>query len=583
MSDPSSSPEKRARSGQRARVKSAEKSATDTEDQTSNTGQKTEVCPECDGRVRTTDGERICESCGLVIDETVIDQGPEWRAFNHQEHEDRSRVGAPSTKLRHDDGLTTTIDWKDKDSYGNTLSSQKRQQMHRLRKWDKRVKREGGERNLAQANGEIKRMGSALGLPSDIRETAAVLYRRAHNEDLVPGRSIEGVATACLYAAARQHGAPRSLDEMRAVSRVGQKEIQRTYRYLARELSLDLEPVAPKKYVPRFISSLEDATRETEQKALAFARAAQQTALTSGKDPTVVAAAAIYCAALTVGPKLTQREIAEVADVTKVSIRNRYQEIIELESDDAVDTSIEALDDDLDAFEVNQTDQSSTTDSSNVSDQSSSTSDENTNDKDREQDNSGETIKKQTPDETSSKEAPATHNNPRKPDDDSTEGNESVSVHERLQPEHGYDMTTKILRAASEEEEEEKKETTDTSSQTDGNCEDTTTPTQNASVRNSREILEEALSQFDVPETTATWARTILLEALSGGGAKSTPGTAAGSALYAAAQLTDTDADDFTQYEVAEAVGEPQSRISQQYREYLNGLAEKTAAATSTN
>ncbi len=73
------------------------------------------------------------------------------------------------------------------------------------------------ERNLKQALGEIDRMASALGLPDNVREMAAVIYRRALNEDLLPGRSIEGVATPALYAAARQAGVPRSLDEITEV------------------------------------------------------------------------------------------------------------------------------------------------------------------------------------------------------------------------------------------------------------------------------------------------------------------------------------------------------------------------------
>ncbi len=190
------------------------------EEESESTGQQT--CPECESESISSDGggELVCEDCGLVIEDENIDRGPEWRAFNHSERQSKSRVGAPTTQTMHDKGLTTQIDWKDKDAYGRSLSSEKRSQMHRLRKWQERIRtKDAGERNLQFALSEIDRMASALGVPRSVREVASVIYRRALNEDLIRGRSIEGVATACLYAACRQEGIPRSLEEVSDVSR----------------------------------------------------------------------------------------------------------------------------------------------------------------------------------------------------------------------------------------------------------------------------------------------------------------------------------------------------------------------------
>jgi len=150
----------------------------------------------------------------------------------------------------HDRGLSTSIGRGNRDAHGNRLSSQKRQQIQRLRTWNERFRtRDARERNLKQALGEINRMASALGLPESVRETASVIYRRALGEDLLPGRSIEGVATAALYAAARMADTPRSLDELARVSRVDKDEIARTYRYVSRELGLEVEPADPTSYL----------------------------------------------------------------------------------------------------------------------------------------------------------------------------------------------------------------------------------------------------------------------------------------------------------------------------------------------
>jgi transcription initiation factor TFIIB len=229
----------------------------------------------------------------------------------------------------HDKGLSTNIDWRDKDAYGRSLGARQRQKMQRLRKWNERFRtRDSKERNLKQALGEIDRMASAQGLPDNVRETASVIYRRALDEDLLPGRSIEGVSTAALYAACRQEGIPRSLDEVADVSRVPQKEIGRTYRYISQELGLELKPVDPKQFVPRFASSLE-LSEEVQSKATEIIDVSAEQGLLSGKSPTGFAAAAIYAASLLCNEKKTQREVADVAQVTEVTIRNRYQEQIE--------------------------------------------------------------------------------------------------------------------------------------------------------------------------------------------------------------------------------------------------------------
>ena len=312
-----------------ARVNPRERDETETE----STDERTDGCPECGGLVVDDEehGESVCADCGLVVEEDGIDRGPEWRAFNSAEKDQKSRVGAPTTNTMHDKGLSTNIDWRDKDAYGNSLSGRQRQKMQRLRKWNERFRtRDAKERNLKQALGEIDRMASGLGLPKNVRETASVIYRRALQDDLLPGRSIEGVATSCVYAAARQAGVPRSLDEIADVSRVEKSEIARTYRYVVRELGLEVKPADPESYVPRFASSL-GLSDEAENRARELLRTAKEKGVHSGKSPVGLAAAAVYAAALLTNEKTTQAKVSEVADISEVTIRNRYHELLEAE------------------------------------------------------------------------------------------------------------------------------------------------------------------------------------------------------------------------------------------------------------
>jgi Transcription initiation factor IIB (TFIIB) len=151
----------------------------------------------------------------------------------------------------------------------------------------------------------------------------------------LPGRSIEGVSTAALYAAARQAGTPRSLDELTAVSRVDKDEIARTYRYVARELNLEIKPADPEQYVPRFASDL-TLSDEAERRARELLSTAKAQGVHSGKSPVGLAAAAIYAASLLTNQKVTQNQVSEVANISEVTIRNRYHELLEADEQQSV-------------------------------------------------------------------------------------------------------------------------------------------------------------------------------------------------------------------------------------------------------
>ena len=162
----------------------------------------------------------------------------------------------------------------------------------------------------------------------NVRETAALIYRKAVQKNLIRGRSIEGVVASSVYAACRQCGVPRTLDEVSDFSRIKRKEIGRTYRFMTRELKLKLLPTKPQDYIQRFCSELK-LSGNTQNKAIEILKDATDKELTSGRGPTGVAAASIYIASILTNERRTQREVADVAGVTEVTIRNRYKELNE--------------------------------------------------------------------------------------------------------------------------------------------------------------------------------------------------------------------------------------------------------------
>lgn len=308
-----------------------EQSITDSvsEPNTDRQSQYQTACPECSGRLRRDDDDVdvVCDDCGLVVPDATLDTSITLYTPNATS-EKESRVGPSSTNLLHDKGLSTMVGWQDTDAKGNSLSGERRQQMRRLRKWDDRFRRRtSADRNLMHALGEINRMASALGVPKSTRETAGVIYRRALNEGLLPGRAIEAVATAALYAASRMDGAPRSIDEVSTVSRVEQIRVERTYRHVSRELGLEIAPTDPRSFIGRIASDVE-CTDATEREARRLAGIAVENGVHSGKHPVGIAAGALYAAAKQCDESLRQADIAHATDVSEMTIRNRYPEIL---------------------------------------------------------------------------------------------------------------------------------------------------------------------------------------------------------------------------------------------------------------
>jgi len=195
--------------------------------------EETVKCPECNNSFIIRDQSRaelVCRNCGLVIDEDLIDYAPEWRAFDSEQREKRSRVGAPMTYMIHDKGLSTMISWKNRDSYGKSIPTRNRAQIYRLRQWQRKIRiSNSGEKNLMGALSALDRMSSGLNLPRNVRETAAMIYRKAALKNLIRGRSAEGIAAASLYAACRQCNVPRTLDEISKAAHMSKKEIGRNY------------------------------------------------------------------------------------------------------------------------------------------------------------------------------------------------------------------------------------------------------------------------------------------------------------------------------------------------------------------
>jgi len=299
-------------------------------------------CPECGSVDLTYDsqkGEIICNECGLIVEEKMVDTGQE-AGGQFDKSEKKGRGGAPISMQKFDKGLTTNVG-EVSDIY--KLEAGQTRKFLRLKKWQERVST-SIERNLRLAMAELRRVSSFLTLPNVVRDEASRVYNYVLQRGLVRGRSMESVIAACIYAACRSYNIPRTLDEISEASDVERKEIGRTYRFIVRKLKIKIKPSSPTDYISRFSSILHLSPR-TQNQALKILKKAEISELTSGRGPAGIAAAALYVAALMNDEKKTQREVADVAGITEVTIRNRYKELTEkLGFEDKLNVKLNSID-----------------------------------------------------------------------------------------------------------------------------------------------------------------------------------------------------------------------------------------------
>lgn len=288
------------------------------------------ICPECHSTRITTDTVRddwICMDCGLVVHEKEIDMRPEWKAFSTGE-DANARVGRSFTFVVYDKGLSTMIDRRDRDANGNAFDPATRAKIYRIRKWQERTRTHSAkDRNLCHAMNELDRQCSQLSIPRGIKEAAAIIYRKACRNRLIRGRRIDVMVGASIYAACRGRKIPRTMDEFSNFSRAGKGELSRCYRALVENLRLKIPLASPADFISRFGTEL-SISGIAQCDAIKILDTANKYAITIGKDPVGLAAAAIYISSNAIGERHTQEEIAKIAHVTEVTLRNRYKELM---------------------------------------------------------------------------------------------------------------------------------------------------------------------------------------------------------------------------------------------------------------
>ena len=275
-------------------------------------------CPECGGLIQDfyERGETVCKSCGLIVFERSLDISHSGiRAYTKQEKDKKERTGCPISILMPDIGLSTIID----------RSKIKNPDLRRAAKWNTHMTWE--KRNMLIAITELKRIGSNLNFPERVKKAAIRLYKEVFKRKLLRGRSINGMVAACSYFICKDEKVPITLQEILDEASINANIVKKCYKILVRELNLKSSHIDPISLIPRYCADL-DLGIEIEKETIKVLRNYISKSSICGKDPKGLCAGSIYLVAKLKNRKVSQKEISRIINVTEVTLRSRYKELL---------------------------------------------------------------------------------------------------------------------------------------------------------------------------------------------------------------------------------------------------------------
>lgn len=251
-------------------------------------------CPECgNNETRTINGEEICKSCGLVLDEPISQEYIDDIGKKYAEQPILATAGS-----RQEDGRIVKKSW-----------------LYSTR-----------EKNLKQAYAKIELISSTLKIPNNTITEAQFIFKSAVDKGINRGRDNNSIIHASIYAACIINQIPKIPREIIRNTELTRSELLRAYKIIKKELNLQSATINPVDLVNRFGTRLK-LKQETITQAIEIIENLQKQNKLEGKKPETIVAAAIYLSAKKNGEKITQRAVANMLGIIEVTIRKRCKEI----------------------------------------------------------------------------------------------------------------------------------------------------------------------------------------------------------------------------------------------------------------
>ncbi len=283
------------------------------------------TCPQCGSEDLIVDYEKaelVCNKCGLVIDENLVDI-PDL--FVDSKESDIRSIKRKNRAIKNELLVSTSRTINDFDEYildrNETLRKRLRKMQKDALKIDLRVK-------YPFLSYDLNKICSKLNLQKNIQDITYKFLRNVLDEELDRGISLSVLIPASIYINCRQYNVCRTLDEIAKVSEVDKKEVEEACNSLVNELNINLPPISIIDFVPRFAYEI-DYSEDVLFLSTDIIGMAIEKGFVTNENPIEVAVTSLYIASVLLNEKKPQEEVEGITNITEDTILKLYDQFIE--------------------------------------------------------------------------------------------------------------------------------------------------------------------------------------------------------------------------------------------------------------
>jgi transcription initiation factor TFIIB len=276
-------------------------------------------CPECQGTLiyDSKTYSKVCNICGLVYSHRNLVSNKK-NAYNHEERTKKIHSG-PFFELTVPSHLATDFDPTE------ALTQKSRQlfqRLHRVNNFPSSF-----EKTLYRGLNKLNHLTQHLDTPSHIKLDAYKLFLQAKKKNLILGRTIKEIITACVFLSYKKQGKPLLVPELLHISDIQRRKLIKYSRLLAKEFGITLTSENLLK-LGFLICSKFNLCFDTIQKILHVLKQIKKIPdLYLGRNTRAIIGAVIFLILKREKiPKLSQVEIASRLALSHVTLKNnRYR------------------------------------------------------------------------------------------------------------------------------------------------------------------------------------------------------------------------------------------------------------------
>lgn len=293
------------------------------------------VCQGCNSEKLIEDQQAsliVCADCGM-INEELLDHGPEWRQFNNDEckGEGMNRCGCPSNFFFP------------KSSQGTIISGTSNSRLKRKQKWNSMVYK---ERSLNQVFEYIGNLCDTNNIPRIISDSAKFLYKKISDckhktginegkQIIIRGKNRISIIASCVFKACEMNKNPRNIKEIAAMFNIDEKKITKGNKQFEKIIknSSDTSILnqfnsdTAENYIRRHCPKLKINKTDTEI-AVKISHNCCKMKLASDHNPQSIAAGSIMALIQYYNLNIEKKKIALYFGTSDVTINKIYNKII---------------------------------------------------------------------------------------------------------------------------------------------------------------------------------------------------------------------------------------------------------------